>query len=114
ARTVHGRVPSRSAATIQARGRRPHPTQPGAPRNLTPAGGYDILPMARGRRAPTLRTSDTELRTGWECWMSRQSTYAPTTDQLVVEVFARDIEASRRFYQQLGFELLEDRGDFVT
>lgn len=46
--------------------------------------------------------------------MSRQSTYAPTTDQLVVEVFARDIEASRRFYQQLGFELLEDRGDFAT
>ena len=40
--------------------------------------------------------------------------YAPVTAQLVVEVFARDIEASKRFYQQLGFELYEDRGDFVT
>ena len=40
--------------------------------------------------------------------------YAPATAQLVVEVFARDIEASKRFYQQLGFELHEDRGDFVV
>lgn len=39
--------------------------------------------------------------------------YAPSTDQLVVEVFARDIRASRRFYERLGFKLLEDRGDFV-
>jgi catechol 2,3-dioxygenase-like lactoylglutathione lyase family enzyme len=46
--------------------------------------------------------------------MEQQSPYAPTTDQLVVEVFARDIEASKRFYIDLGFELLEDRGDFVT
>ncbi len=40
--------------------------------------------------------------------------YAPTTAQLVVEVFARDIEVSKRFYTRLGFDLAEDRGDFVT
>ena len=45
--------------------------------------------------------------------METRAPYAPTTDQLVVEVFARDIEASKRFYTHLGFELLEDRGDFV-
>ena len=45
--------------------------------------------------------------------MTATTPYAPTTDQLVVEVFARDIEASKRFYERLGFELLEDRGDFV-
>ena len=40
--------------------------------------------------------------------------YVPTTAQLVVEVFARDIEVSKRFYTRLGFALAEDRGDFVT
>ncbi len=39
--------------------------------------------------------------------------YAPSVDQLVVEVFTRDIAVSRRFYESLGFELLEDRGDFA-
>ena len=40
--------------------------------------------------------------------------YAPATAQLVVEVFARHIEASKHFYQRLGFELDADRGDFVV
>lgn len=40
--------------------------------------------------------------------------YAPSTSQLVVEVFVRDMNASKHFYQRLGFELVEDRGDFVT
>ncbi|MEZ4572264.1 MAG: VOC family protein [Thermomicrobiales bacterium] len=45
---------------------------------------------------------------------TEQGAYAPSTSQLVVEVFARDIEASKRFYQQLGFDMVEDRGTFVT
>lgn len=40
--------------------------------------------------------------------------YAPATAQLVVEVFARDIDASKRFYRQLGFEIVEDRGGFAV
>lgn len=39
--------------------------------------------------------------------------YAPSTAQLVVEVFVRDMEISKRFYERLGFELASDRGDFV-
>jgi len=46
--------------------------------------------------------------------MTAEVPYAPSTSQLVVEVFARDINASKRFYQRLGFELVEDRGNFVT
>jgi catechol 2,3-dioxygenase-like lactoylglutathione lyase family enzyme len=46
--------------------------------------------------------------------MADRTPYAPTTAQLVVEVFARDIERSKRFYGQLGFEMIDDRGDFVT
>jgi catechol 2,3-dioxygenase-like lactoylglutathione lyase family enzyme len=36
------------------------------------------------------------------------------TEQLVVEVFVRDIAVSRAFYQQLGFQVNEDRGTFVV
>jgi catechol 2,3-dioxygenase-like lactoylglutathione lyase family enzyme len=35
------------------------------------------------------------------------------TEQLVVEVFVRDMQRSRAFYLDLGFELIEDRGEFV-
>jgi catechol 2,3-dioxygenase-like lactoylglutathione lyase family enzyme len=39
--------------------------------------------------------------------------YVEPTDQLVVEVFVRDMQRSRAFYLDLGFELKEDRGEFV-
>jgi catechol 2,3-dioxygenase-like lactoylglutathione lyase family enzyme len=35
------------------------------------------------------------------------------TEQLVVEVFVRDLERSLRFYQGLGFELYERHGRFA-
>jgi catechol 2,3-dioxygenase-like lactoylglutathione lyase family enzyme len=40
--------------------------------------------------------------------------YVDPTEQLVVEVFVRDIERSKVFYRQLGFHVLEDRGTFVV
>ena len=40
--------------------------------------------------------------------------YLNATEQLVVEVFVRDIQRARQFYLQLGFELLLDKGDFVS
>jgi catechol 2,3-dioxygenase-like lactoylglutathione lyase family enzyme len=40
--------------------------------------------------------------------------YADPTEQLVVEIFVRDIARSKAFYRQLGFELLADRGTFVV
>jgi len=39
--------------------------------------------------------------------------YVEPTDQLVVEVFVRDMQRSMAFYLELGFELVEDRGEFV-
>jgi catechol 2,3-dioxygenase-like lactoylglutathione lyase family enzyme len=39
--------------------------------------------------------------------------YITPTEQLVVEIFVRDIQRSRAFYKQLGFEILADRGSFV-
>ncbi len=33
--------------------------------------------------------------------------------QLVVEIFVRDIERSKSFYERLGFAISEDRGGFV-
>src|SRR5712692_4912040 len=39
--------------------------------------------------------------------------YVEPTDQLVMEVFVRDIQRSKAFYLELGFELVEDRGEFV-
>jgi catechol 2,3-dioxygenase-like lactoylglutathione lyase family enzyme len=39
--------------------------------------------------------------------------YVASTEQLAVEVFVRDIARATAFYRRLGFELLEDRGDFV-
>lgn len=40
--------------------------------------------------------------------------YVPSTEQLVVEIFVRDMSVSRAFYRELGFQLLLDRGDFVV
>ena len=40
--------------------------------------------------------------------------YVDPTEQLVVEIFVRDIERSKAFYRRLGFELLADRGHFVV
>jgi catechol 2,3-dioxygenase-like lactoylglutathione lyase family enzyme len=39
--------------------------------------------------------------------------YVDATEQLVVEIFVRDIQRSRTFYERLGFEVLADRGGFV-
>src|SRR5213082_2732361 len=39
--------------------------------------------------------------------------YVESTEQLVVEVFVRDIGHSVAFYRRLGFELLRDAGSFV-
>ena len=40
--------------------------------------------------------------------------YVDPTEQLVTEIFVRDIKHSTKFYCQLGFELLRDDGDFVV
>ena len=39
--------------------------------------------------------------------------YVDPTEQLVTEVFVRDIAKSTAFYRRLGFELVRDDGDFV-
>ena len=39
--------------------------------------------------------------------------YVEATDQLVVEVFVRDIRRSTAFYRSLGFDLVRDAGSFV-
>ncbi len=41
------------------------------------------------------------------------SNYVDAGEQLVVELYVRDIKASRAFYQQLGFQLARDDGNFV-
>jgi lactoylglutathione lyase len=40
--------------------------------------------------------------------------YVPATEQLVVEVYARDLPRSIAFYQALGFEALSVEPDFVV
>ena len=42
------------------------------------------------------------------------TTYVPPEQQLVVEIFVRDAACSKAFYQQLGFEMSEDRGTFIV
>jgi len=42
------------------------------------------------------------------------TTYVPPEQQLVVEIFVRDMTRTKAFYQQLGFEVSEDRGTFVV
>jgi len=39
--------------------------------------------------------------------------YVDPTQQLVTEIFVRDIEKSTAFYRRLGFALVRDDGDFV-
>jgi len=41
-------------------------------------------------------------------------TYVPSTEQLVVEVYARDLQRSLEFYRALGFEVLSAEPDFVV
>ncbi len=40
--------------------------------------------------------------------------YVDPTEQLVVELFVRDARRTRAFFERLGFEVLEDRGNFVV
>ena len=40
--------------------------------------------------------------------------YVDATDQLVTEIFVRDINKSKDFYRRLGFELREDKGSWVA
>lgn len=40
--------------------------------------------------------------------------YVPSIEQLVLELFVRDIRRSVAFYRRLGFEVVEDKGDFVA
>jgi len=39
--------------------------------------------------------------------------YVSPSNQLIVELYVRNIKASCSFYQQLGFQLVRDDGDFV-
>ena len=39
--------------------------------------------------------------------------YIDPTEQLVVELFVRDMARAKAFYERLGFAVLEDRGEFV-
>jgi catechol 2,3-dioxygenase-like lactoylglutathione lyase family enzyme len=39
--------------------------------------------------------------------------YVDAGEQLVVELYVRDITASCEFYRGFGFEVVEDTGDFV-
>ena len=39
--------------------------------------------------------------------------YVDSTQQLVMELFVRDINRSKEFYRQLGFEILQEEGTFV-
>jgi len=39
--------------------------------------------------------------------------YIEPTSQLVVEIFVRDINRARAFYEGLGFVVIEDKGTFV-
>ncbi len=41
-------------------------------------------------------------------------TYVPPTEQLVVEVYARDLYRSLEFYRALGFEVQSAEDDFVV
>src|SRR5262245_40591200 len=42
------------------------------------------------------------------------NSYLPATEQLVLEIFVRDARRSKSFYEQLGFEVAEDRETFVV
>jgi catechol 2,3-dioxygenase-like lactoylglutathione lyase family enzyme len=40
--------------------------------------------------------------------------YVPSTEQLVVEIYTRDLQRSMEFYQALGFETVSAEPDFVV
>jgi len=40
--------------------------------------------------------------------------YVPPTEQLVVEVYVRDLQRSKAFYLQLGFEILIEKESFIS
>src|SRR5205823_14124768 len=40
--------------------------------------------------------------------------YVPATQQLVIEIFVRDIGRAVAFYRRLGFDVVEDKGGFVA
>jgi catechol 2,3-dioxygenase-like lactoylglutathione lyase family enzyme len=42
------------------------------------------------------------------------SRYVDSTEQLVVELLVRDLERSLSFYRALGFELLNEHGNFAS
>jgi catechol 2,3-dioxygenase-like lactoylglutathione lyase family enzyme len=46
--------------------------------------------------------------------VTAMTTYVPAVEQLVVEVFVREASRSKAFYEQLGFDIAEDRGTFVV
>jgi catechol 2,3-dioxygenase-like lactoylglutathione lyase family enzyme len=39
--------------------------------------------------------------------------YADAAQQLVVEIYTRNIEKSRDFYESFGFDVIRDEGDFI-
>ncbi|MGH8013003.1 MAG: VOC family protein [Candidatus Binataceae bacterium] len=41
------------------------------------------------------------------------TSYADPAEQLVVEVYTRDIERSRDFYEAFGFDVIRDEGEFI-
>src|SRR5690348_11955935 len=52
---------------------------------------------------------------GWGAPANQAMThYVPSAEQLVVEIFVGDAQRSKSFYEQLGFEIAEDRGTFVV
>lgn len=73
----------------------------------TTGGALPPLP-GPGEKPPTERPQprSTEEETSVEA-------YVGAAEQLVVEVFVRDIARSRAFYQALGFDLIEDKGEFL-
>jgi predicted enzyme related to lactoylglutathione lyase len=40
--------------------------------------------------------------------------YVPATEQLVVEVYVRNLQRSKMFYLQLGFDLLIEKESFIS
>lgn len=40
--------------------------------------------------------------------------YVPPTEQLVVEVYVRDLQRSKSFYLQLGFDLFNEKESFIS
>ena len=53
---------------------------------------------------------------GAKLWRSENNMtpYVPPTEQLVVEVYVRDLQRSKTFYLQLGFDLLSEKESFIS